>query len=468
MPGEVLVIGGGPSGTTTARLLAMWGHRVTLVTRPSSPSAPVLAESLTPSCGKIFDLLGIRAQVDAAAFVHGRGNTVWWGDEAMRVEPFADGAHGWQVMVPALEALMIDAACEAGVTVIRQRVTDEEAAAMPAAFRIDASGRAGVLARTRAGRVSERGHRTVALSAQWSRASWPLPDWTHTLVESYEDGWAWSVPLDTERRAVAVMVDPRTTQLTRGVHAEAVYRAEINKTRQLSSLLAGADLLAPPNGWDASMYSSTHYCGDDWLVTGDAASFVDPLSSSGVKKALTSGWLAAVVVHTQLTRPAMGETARAFYAAREAEMYAGLLALTRRYLSGSGQSHPFWADRAGVDTAEADAEPSPDAHRQAWDRLRLAPDLHLEASPAVAVASRAAVAAREIVLEPRLVTTASDPGVRYLFDVDVVALLRLAAQHRQVSELFEAYAASTGPVDLAAFLRALTSLVARGWLVWRA
>ncbi len=468
MQPDVLVIGGGPSGTTAARLLAMWGHRVTLVTRPVSASAPGLAESLTPSCGKVFDLLGMRAAVDAAAFVHGRGNTVWWGGDAMRVEPFGDETHGWQVLVPALEALLLDAACEAGVTVERRRMTGDEAVAMPAAFRIDASGRAGVIARPRAGRVAEPGHRTVALSAHWSRAAWPLPDWTHTLVESYEDGWAWSVPLGAERRAVAVMVDPRTTQLSRGGSAEAVYRAEIGKTRHLSSLLAGADLLAPPNGWDASMYASTHYSGDGWLVTGDAASFVDPLSSSGVKKALTSGWLAAVVAHTQLTRPAMGAVARAFYDAREAEMYAGLLALTRRYLAGGGQSHPFWSDRAALDTVEVDAGPSPDAHRAAWETLRLAPELRLEWSPDVSIASRPAVAGREIVLEPRLVADQGDAGVRYLFDVDVVTLLRLAPHHRHVPDLFEAYAATAGPSDLAAFLRALTALVARGWLVWRA
>lgn len=347
-------------------------------------------------------------------------------------------------------------------------MTGDEAAAMPATFRIDASGRTGVIARSRAGRVSEPGHRTVALSAHWSRPSWPLPDWTHTVVESYEDGWAWSVPLDMRRRAVAVMIDPRTTHLTRGGSAEAVYRAEIGKTRQLSSLLADADLLAPPTGWDASMYSSRRCSGEDWLVTGDAASFVDPLSSSGVKKALTSGWLAAVVTHTQLTRPAMGETARAFYDAREAEMYAGLLALTRRYLSGGGQSHPFWSDRAGLEMAEADAAPSADAHRAAWEALRLAPELRLEPSLNVSIVSRPGVAGREIVLEPRLVTAASNAGVRFLFDVDVVTLLRLAPHHRHVPELFEAYAASAGPIDLAAFLRALTALVARGWLVWRA
>lgn len=68
------------------------------------------------------------------------------------------------------------------------------------------------------------------------------------------------------------------------------------------------------------------------LLVGDAGSFVDPLSSAGVKKALASGWLAAVAVHTALVRPAMRDAAFRFFAAREREMYASLRAMTERHL----------------------------------------------------------------------------------------------------------------------------------------
>ena len=84
------------------------------------------------------------------------------------------------------------------------------------------------------------------------------------------------------------------------------------------------------------------------MVVGDAASFVDPLSSAGVKKALASGWLAAIVVHTALANPDMAATARQFFADREAEVYATFLSLTRGFLhdGAEGQSHPFWSERA--------------------------------------------------------------------------------------------------------------------------
>ena len=57
----------------------MWGHTVTLVTKPGLQLGASLAESLTPSCGKFFDLLGIHTAIDDAGFVRTTGNTVWWG-----------------------------------------------------------------------------------------------------------------------------------------------------------------------------------------------------------------------------------------------------------------------------------------------------------------------------------------------------------------------------------------------------
>ncbi|MEP7117609.1 MAG: tryptophan 7-halogenase, partial [Acidobacteriota bacterium] len=76
---EVLVVGGGPAAGTAARLLALWGRDVVIVAKAESPESD-LPESLTPSCQKFFDLLGISAAVDAAGFVRSSGHTVWWGD----------------------------------------------------------------------------------------------------------------------------------------------------------------------------------------------------------------------------------------------------------------------------------------------------------------------------------------------------------------------------------------------------
>jgi flavin-dependent dehydrogenase len=459
---EVLIVGGGPAGATAARLLAQWGRRVHLVARPAGDD-PDLPESLTPSCGKLFDLMGIRPAVDAAPFVHSRGHTVWWGSPAPRVEPFADGLHGWQATTSRLSAVMLGAAAQAGCTVERRTVTAEETLAWPATYRLDCTGRAGLLAKPYGQRRYEPGHRTVALVGRWRLGpGWPLDDPTHTLLESYVDGWAWSVPLDDTDRAVAVMVDPRTTALARGDGAAAVYRQEVRKTLHLGRMVARADLAGGPWGWDASMYSAERPAGDSWLLVGDAASFIDPLSSAGVKKAMASGWLAAVALNTALARPRHKEMAFAFHAAREAETYAQFLALTRQHLrDGAPSDHPFWTDRAA---AVAPAGDERAAVQAAFDRIRDAATLALQLDAGVRFETRPALAEREIVLERRLVAAGVDDGIRFLHGVDVVALTELAPTVRQVPDLYAAYRRQAGPVDLPAFLTTLATAVARGWL----
>ena len=76
-----------------------------------------------------------------------------------------------------------------------------------------------------------------------------------------------------------------------------------------------------PWACDASIYSSTAYAGHDWLLAGDAGSTVDPLSSFGVKKALISAWMGAVLLNTCLSRPAMRDAAVEFYNQREHQTF---------------------------------------------------------------------------------------------------------------------------------------------------
>ena len=85
--------------------------------------------------------------------------------------------------------------------------------------------------------------RTQAFIGIWQSASgWNLPDETHTLVETYEDGWAWSVPLSATLRQVGVAVDGGTTRIRRGPTLHGTYRAEIGKTRELATLISDTDL----------------------------------------------------------------------------------------------------------------------------------------------------------------------------------------------------------------------------------
>lgn len=460
---DVLVVGGGPAAATAARLLSQWGRAVVVVAKPDNHD-PELPESLTPSCQKFFDLMGISAAIDAAGFVRSSGHTVWWGDETPRCEPFADGARGWQATTGKLSRVMLDAAAAAGARVERATLSADDILAWPAAYRLDCSGRSGVLARPLGGRTYEPGHRTVALVGLWRQPDgWALDNPTHTLLESYQDGWAWSVPVNDDLRALAVMVDPKTTALAKGDGAAAVYLGEMAKAGQLARIFRGADLQQGPFGWDASMYSAGRAAGDTWLLVGDAASFVDPLSSAGVKKAMASGWLAAVTLNTALGSPALKDTAFAHYAARERETYHQFLTLTRKHLLDGAPDgeNPFWADRGAAPPGDDDRE----AVRRAYDRIRSAAAVQFQPGPGVQVADRPALRERALVLEPRLVDAATPDGVRFVDGVDVVWLSRRAPGFAQVPDVFDAYVREVEPVALPAFLKALSTTIAKGWLL---
>ena len=200
---DVVVLGGGPAGATAALLLAQWGHMVRLITKPAADHG--LAVSLPPSCAKLFDAIGVSDVIERAGFLRSAGNTVWWGSEDARVETFADGALGWQLNVGRLAEVLLDPAIAAGVQ-CRGGSSDPPAGS----FVIDCTGRAGVLSRQKNLRQYDEGVRTVALVGEWRRdGPWPVPDDTHTLIESYDDGWMWSVPTTPGVRHIAAMVDPR-------------------------------------------------------------------------------------------------------------------------------------------------------------------------------------------------------------------------------------------------------------------
>ncbi len=315
---EAVVVGGGPAGAAASRLLSLWGHRVLVLTRRPPQDRP-LPVSIPPSSRKLLDVLGVTEAVEDAGFQRSRGNTVWWGEAPTRCVDFPDGSSGFQVLLAELEGLLLEGSAEAGAEVRRDatvrsvdtgsgpaRVTFESPGGSPgmaeATLVLDCSGRAGVVA---AGfRIHDHANATVALCGLWRRpGGWGLTDETHTLVESYRDGWAWSIPTAPGVRFVTVMVDPRRTALSRGQERDRTYLAELDKTVRMRDLVQAARFDGDTWGHTASQYCAERYQGKSHLLVGDAASFIDPLSSFGVKKALASAWLAAVVANTAARLP---------------------------------------------------------------------------------------------------------------------------------------------------------------------
>ena len=502
---DAVVIGGGPAGSAIARLLAQWGHPVRLLTRTADPARGA-AESLPPSIRKLLAKVGVLDAIDRADFYRTTGNTVWWGQREGHVERFSAVAgdapeavnSGYQVLRPELDRLLLTTAADAGVDVTcdahvhrvhlagSDRYDDsgrgadarvdyhcerQPATTISCRFALDCSGRAGVIAR-QGFRRHQPGYRTQAFIGVWQSASgWKLPDETHTLVETYEDGWAWSVPLSATLRQVGVAVDGGTTRIRRGPTLHGTYRAEIGKTRELSTLMSGATL---DRVWacDASLFSAHRYAGSQCLLVGDAASSIDPLSSFGVKKALASAWVGAVAIHTCLRHPDRQPVALEFFSNWERQAYGASLRRSVEFAreAYSRHPHPFWAARAGVHVDAAVEEVDEDALlrapevRLAFERLKAAPSVDLALSKRVTLKKRPLIRDREIELEHAFSLPEAPDGLRFLAGIDLLKLGELACHHRQVPDLFEAYCRTCGVVPLGSLLSTLSVLMAKGIL----
>ena len=224
-------------------------------------------------------------------------------------------------------------------------------------------------------------------------------------------------------------------------------------------------LVDGPRGFDASPYRASAYAGERWLLVGDAGSFIDPLSSAGVKKALASGWLAAIAVHTAIANPSMRAHAFEFFSAREHEIEQHLSRESRRFLAGAatGHHHPFWDERS--DDGEAEAADA-DEIRRAFDELKARDSWRPRIGSGDQRRSRdpAFEAARS---SSSLTSCRHEHpgGIRYVRDIDLVALVELAPGLGHVPDLYEAYVRKAGPAPLPDFLFAVATAVARGWLV---
>ena len=484
---HVVILGAGPAGSAAARLLASWGHDViVLARRPSSDRA--LGESLPPSAVTLLARIGFTG-LDAIGAVRATGNTVRWGNDDVRVEPFGAGLHGYQVDRADFDAFLAREAAGAGAdvrfgaNVIRiegdrpAAVTyeqDGETKTLRAGWILDCSGRTGVVARN-GWRVTDDAARTTAIVGIWERDDpWPSPDPTHTIVESTADGWAWSVPVSGRRRFVTLMLDPRLTAVaTRGELTDS-YMKHLARTRTLSALVAGARLDGPVFARDASPYHARLYADQGALLVGDAASFVDPLSSYGIKKALASAWLASVCVHSILTSATMEAAALELFNTREHAMHDALRRAATTLARDAVGSHPtaFWETRSAASASDSQIAFEPDVAElrtdpdvlRALEELRSRETIQLQPTLSVHRVGRPTVRGNRVVVEDHLVVPAFPEGVRYVRNIDLLKLSELASSNARVPDLFEAYNRVASPAPLPDFLGALSLLLGKGFL----
>ena len=360
---DVVVIGGGPSGSTAAAALARAGRSVVLLERDAFPRFHI-GESLLASVNDVLDAIGASGLVRDANYPRKWGAAFMTHDG--RVDRFADFAissevpspQTWQVPRHHFDHLLLRhaAACGAdvrqrhrvvdlafdneGVTVTFRAVADEglraedvvppgEAReATPAAgggrseghgtqrlrarVLVDASGRAALLSRRFDLRVDEPGLINIAIFSHYTnvpRAAGRRAGDIRVVARA-DAGWFWLIPISDELMSVGVVLPREVFQnQPRLDHGELLERL-IADTPVVARLMRDAARRWPVRVERDFSYGSKAYAGDGWITVGDAGSFLDPVFSSGVAIALESGLEGAQAVDRALSRGDV--SARAF------------------------------------------------------------------------------------------------------------------------------------------------------------
>jgi hypothetical protein len=196
----------------------------------------------------------------------------------------------------------------------------------------------------------------------------PPPDEGNIFIESYEHGWFWNIPLHTGVMSVGAVVDRRVGQ--EGIRRDGPLRflmGQIAQAPNTAAMLRDARLAEGPIIIKDWSYVSDDVTGDGWVLVGDAACFIDPLFSSGVHLALSSGILAAAWVMTALKRPEMAEAAGQVYKELYYRQYDHFRAMAQLfYASNRTVESYFWEARRLLGDGDNGLTP-----RQAFIQARL-------------------------------------------------------------------------------------------------
>ncbi|MDI3307817.1 MAG: NAD(P)/FAD-dependent oxidoreductase [Acetobacteraceae bacterium] len=329
---DVLVIGGGPAGSTAAALLAEHGRHVVMLEKDRHPRFHI-GESLLPQNLRVFDRLRVSDDVarigvykPGAAFVSGahanRQITFLFSQAANRTY-----THSYQVLRSEFDELLFRHAASRGaethegveVTEVEldaargSRVLARDEAGRTLAWRaryvVDASGRDTFLASRMGTKERNSRNNTAALYGHF-RGVKPRDGAAEedgcVTVHLFEHGWFWFIPLRDGTMSIGVVSNPDFFKRRRGSKGEFLLQA-LNSCPHAAARIRDAELVMPVIATGNYSYRSRVMRGEGWLMVGDAFAFIDPVFSSGVCLGMASSEMAADAIHVWLDDPKRAE-----------------------------------------------------------------------------------------------------------------------------------------------------------------
>ena len=321
---DVLVIGGGPAGSTISALLAERGRDVVMLEKERHPRFHI-GESLLPLNMPLFERLGVAGEIARIGMPkYGAEFVSQWHARPVHV----DFANAWDRSFPSTYQvrrsefdyiLFRNAARKGAKTIEGCRVTGVDfnpGGAMVTArqddglerrwqtrFVADASGRDTFLASRLGIKQRSRKHSSAALFGHFSGAT-RLPGRTEGNISLFwfEHGWFWFIPLSDGATSIGAVCSPQYMKSRKAEPRQFLFDT-IALCPALAERLRHADLVSPVTATGNYSYLAEHSSGRNYLLLGDAFAFVDPIFSTGVMLAMQSAFVGADTIETCLERP---------------------------------------------------------------------------------------------------------------------------------------------------------------------
>jgi flavin-dependent dehydrogenase len=322
---DVIVIGGGPAGSTAASVLARHGRRVLVFEKEKFPRYHI-GESLLPFCYPTFERIGVLEKMKASRFV--KKYSVQFvrmdGHQSLPFYFFKRFDHPlaqtWQVTRSLFDQLLLDHSRESGAvvheeTAVRElihedgqvrgvRVTDATGSSREyrAPMTIDASGRDSV-AHLKAGwRMRDPKLNKIAVWTYYrgAKRDTGYDEGATTVAYLPGKGWFWYIPLEDDVISVGVVAEKDYLFRDGVKDLEVIFQRCVLENRWIQDHLEVGKQFGPYRVTGEYSYRSRYSAVDGLVMAGDAFAFLDPVFSSGVFLALKTGELAADAVHEAL------------------------------------------------------------------------------------------------------------------------------------------------------------------------